>query len=96
VPVVRVTFRAHPQEKQRWHYLYGKLEEMVKEAGASETIGSPTAVVTPINSHAYGGTRMGEAADDSVIDKWNASHEVPNLTILGAPPSRPPPATTRR
>jgi gluconate 2-dehydrogenase alpha chain len=35
-----------------------------------------------INSHAFGGTRMGDDPDTSVVDRWGFSHEVPNLGIL--------------
>ena len=40
---------------------------------------------TPIgvNSHAFGGARMGNDPDTSVVDKWCMAHEVPNLAILG-------------
>ena len=33
--------------------------------------------------HAYGTARMGNDPDTSVLDKWQISHEVPNLLVLG-------------
>ena len=36
-----------------------------------------------MNNHAFGGTRMGTSPDNSVVDRWLLSHEVPNLAILG-------------
>ena len=37
-----------------------------------------------VTTHAYGGTRMGDNPETSVVDRWGFSHEVPNLGILGA------------
>ena len=37
----------------------------------------------PVNSHAYGGTRMGDDPAVSVVNKYGISHEAPNLVILG-------------
>ncbi len=37
-----------------------------------------------LNTHAYGGTRMGDNPDTNVVNRWGFSHEVPNLGVLGA------------
>ena len=37
-----------------------------------------------VQTHAYGGTRMGDDPDVDVTDRWCFSHEVPNLGVLGA------------
>src|ERR1700690_925060 len=37
-----------------------------------------------INTHAYGGTRMGDNPETNVVNRWGFSHEAPNLGILGA------------
>jgi gluconate 2-dehydrogenase alpha chain len=83
-PVVRVTFDLHEQEKLRHAYVVAKCQEWLKTAGATETWISFPALPIAVNSHAYGGTRMGNDPDTSVVDKWSISHEVPNLGILGA------------
>ena len=36
-----------------------------------------------LSTHTYGGTRMGDNPDTSVVDKWGFSHEAPNLGMLG-------------
>jgi gluconate 2-dehydrogenase alpha chain len=88
-PVVRVTARFHDQELARHRYIYAKAEAMLKEAGATETwagglSASPTEPrLAPVNSHAYGGTRMGTDLAQSVVDSYGVSHEVPNLMVLG-------------
>ena len=60
-----------------------KAEQWFKEAGAIQTIRSQPAA-DGLTTHAYGGTRMGEDSDTSVVDGTGFSHEVPNLGILGA------------
>jgi gluconate 2-dehydrogenase alpha chain len=82
-PVARVTFDLKPQELARFDYMYQKMDEVMKEAGASQTWVSFPKIPIAVNSHAYGGTRMGTSADDSVVDEWCLSHEVPNLAIVG-------------
>jgi gluconate 2-dehydrogenase alpha chain len=81
-PVIRVTFNLKENEHKLITYIIEKEERWLKEAGASETWSSGI-VPIPINSHAYGGTRMGNDPHTSVVDKWLLSHEVPNLAILG-------------
>jgi gluconate 2-dehydrogenase alpha chain len=83
IPVARVTFDFHAQEKARSAFLTKKLDRLLKEAGASETWTSFPATPIGVNSHAYGTTRMGNDPHTSVVDKWLMSHKVPNLAILG-------------
>lgn len=83
LPVIRATFDLQEQEQLRFDYLFQKLEEIAKEAGASQTwVGFPKVPIA-VNSHAYGGTRMGTDPETSVVDEWCMSHEVPNLAIVG-------------
>ena len=51
------------------------MEEWFRAAGAIEVIrgGACPAGVT---THAYGGTRMGDNPETSVVDRWGFSHEV--------------------
>jgi gluconate 2-dehydrogenase alpha chain len=35
-------------------------------------------------THSYGGTRMGDNPETSVVDRYGFSHEAPNLGVLGA------------
>ena len=82
-PVLRLTFDLHDQEKARHAFVTAKAEQLLKEAGASETWPQFPAIPIAVNSHAYGTTRMGNDPATSVVDKWLMSHEVPNLAILG-------------
>lgn len=83
IPVVRVTFDLHDQEKARYDYFQAKSEEWLKEAGASEVWVSFPKIPIAVNSHAYGGTRMGDDPDTSVVNGFGMAHEVPNLGVLG-------------
>jgi gluconate 2-dehydrogenase alpha chain len=83
-PVARATFDLQEQEKLRHAFITAKCTQWLREAGATETwVGFP-ALPIAVNSHAYGGTRMGDDPETSVVDRWSLSHESPNLGILGA------------
>jgi gluconate 2-dehydrogenase alpha chain len=82
-PVARVTFDLKEQEQKRYDFMAEKIVELLIEAGASQTWTSFPKIPVAVNSHAYGGTRMGDDPETSVVDKWCLSHEVPNLAIVG-------------
>jgi gluconate 2-dehydrogenase alpha chain len=81
IPVARITFSAYENEERMSAYMVKKLTAMHKAAGAKEIWGGFAAI--PIYSHAYGGTRMGDDVETSVVDKYSVSHEVPGLAIMG-------------
>jgi gluconate 2-dehydrogenase alpha chain len=83
MPVIRITFNLMENEKKANQYINGKLEEVLKQMGASQTWSYPDPANIPINSHAYGGTRMGDDPASSVVNKYGLSHEAPNLMVLG-------------
>jgi gluconate 2-dehydrogenase alpha chain len=81
-PVIRVT--SGPKENERLACLYAqdKMEQWFRAAGATVvTKGNPTG--PRLSTHTYGGTRMGDNPESSVVDKWGFSHEAPNLGMLG-------------
>jgi len=82
-PVCRVTSCPHENEMRAGEFAQKKMEEWFLAAGAIKTMKYP---VTPpgVTTHAYGGTRMGDNPETSVVDRWGFSHEVPGLGILGA------------
>jgi gluconate 2-dehydrogenase alpha chain len=84
VPVIRVTYQLGENEINAATYINDKIVEMLEAAGATETWPSyPADLPLPINSHAYGGTRMGEDPASTVVDKYGLAHEAPNLMVLG-------------
>ena len=82
-PVLRATYRLHEQERRRWDYFLAQMGGLLREAGAVETWSAmPLKPAMPFPS-AYGATRMGGSPENSVVDAWCLSHEVPNLAIGG-------------
>ena len=54
--------------------------KVARAAGAKEAWSAGGAIPT---SHLMGGTIMGTAADNSVVNSFGQSHEIPNLWIAG-------------
>ena len=82
-PVCRITSGSKGNEQRAVVFAQGKMEEWFRTAGAIEVIKPPVAVPT-VSTHAYGGTRMGDNPETSVVNRWGFSHEAPNLGVLGA------------
>ena len=82
-PVCRVTISLKENETRATHFIHGKAEQWLREAGAIAAVRAPLAPIT-VNTHAYGGTRMGDSPESNVVDRWGFSHEARNLGILGA------------
>ncbi len=82
--VCRVTSGPKESEPRQALYAVNKMEEWFKAAGAIEVQASRMFRGPGLTTHAFGGTRMGENPETSVVDKWGFSHEAPNLGILGA------------
>jgi choline dehydrogenase-like flavoprotein len=84
VPVVRVTYSLGENEINAAMYINERIVEMLEAAGATETWPSyPPDLPLPINSHAYGGTRMADDESGGVVDKYGLAFEAPNLMVLG-------------
>lgn len=82
LPVIRVNHRLGANEERGHDFLQERLREWMREAGASETWDYPARMVE--GRHCYGGTRMGEDPETSVVDGHGFAHEAPNLGLLGA------------
>ena len=80
-PVVRVTYRPRENERGSAAFMLEKLRVWLEAAGASETWHDERTLVEA--RHCYGGTRMGDDPEQSVVDRFGFSHEVLNLGILG-------------
>jgi gluconate 2-dehydrogenase alpha chain len=83
MPIIRLTFNLYDNEKTANKYINGQLEEALKSMGASQVWSYPDPANIPVNSHAYGGTRMGGDPSISVTNKYGLVHESPNLMVLG-------------
>jgi len=80
--VIRVTTMTRENERRAAMYAQDKMVEWFRAAGAIMTTkGNPNG--PNLSTHTYGGTRMGNNPDTSVVDRWGFSHEAPNLGMLG-------------
>ena len=84
IPVTRLTYSIGENERRIAAYLTPKIEEILKEGGATEVWGGGTPDVVPVWSHAYGGTLMGDDKAHSVVNKYSIAHEAPNFAVMGA------------
>ena len=80
-PLIRVTFRQRQRESRARAFLVEKLEVWLREAGASRTWQARGEAIEMRT--AYGGTRMGNDPNTSVVDGFGFAHDVPNLGLLG-------------
>lgn len=83
VPVIRVTQGLRENERRQYDFLAQRMREWFTAAGATQTWNSATAA-SPVSTHAYGGTRMGEDPSASVVDPYGFAHDVANLLVVGA------------
>ncbi|MDB5059377.1 MAG: hypothetical protein JWO59_2849 [Chloroflexi bacterium] len=83
VPVVRITYDWGKNEYNAGNYMAKKLDTLIRTMGATKTWPSFPPIPIPLNSHAYGGTRLGPDPATSVVDQYCVSHEVHNLAVLG-------------
>jgi gluconate 2-dehydrogenase alpha chain len=84
VLVIRVTYDTKENEVNAAAYIDTKLAELLGAIGASETWPAyPAGTPLPINTHAYGGTRMGDDPTAPVVDTYGLAYEAPKLMILG-------------
>ena len=82
-PVCRITADYQDNERKISDFIQDKMELWFRAAGAIDIVRGPLGTMG-INTHAYGGTRMGDNADTNVVNRYGFSHEAPNLGVLGA------------
>ena len=82
-PVCRITADYQDNERKISDFIQDKMELWFRAAGAIDIVRGPLGTMG-VNTHAYGGTRMGDNADTNVVNRYGFSHEAPNLGVLGA------------
>ena len=82
-PVCRITADYQDNERKINDFIQDKMELWFRAAGAIDIVRGPLGTMG-VNTHAYGGTRMGDNVDTNVVNRYGFSHEVPNLGVLGA------------
>ena len=68
--------RGRTYEQRLSDHLVPEMTKWLKAAGATQTWGGQLFPLA-VNSHAYGGTRMGSDPATSVVDKWLEVHHRP-------------------
>ncbi len=80
MPLARIVHNYDDNEAALWNANFDEGQKIAKSAGAKEVWqlrGAMPAI------HLMGGTIMGTAADNSVVNNFGQSHEVPNLYVAG-------------
>ncbi len=75
LPVARVTFNLHDNDRKLIAFGSRKVEEVLYAAGAQDVVQEQRF------AHLVGGARMGRDASDSVVDKFGRTHDIANLFI---------------
>ena len=80
VPVPRVTFAFHQNERKLQDYMAQVGEAIMRRTGAGKIW-----TRRPAGANRWsGGTRMGADPKTSVVNGWCQAHDVPNLFVVGA------------
>ncbi|MEO1576693.1 MAG: GMC family oxidoreductase, partial [Pseudomonadota bacterium] len=79
-PAVRVTYTDHPDDLAMGTFLQDRAIEILDAAGATETWRSPVEPQT-LGVHLLGTCRMGNDPENSVVDRFHRTHDVPNLFL---------------
>ena len=79
-PVLRITYKDHPDDLAMMRYLQDRGAEIMEAAGATRVWKEPVNGQN-VGFHLLGTCRMGNDPATSVVDKYHRSHEVPNLFI---------------
>ncbi|MFK7865500.1 MAG: GMC family oxidoreductase [Pseudohongiellaceae bacterium] len=81
-PALRCTYMDHPDDISTMKFFYEKTLELMEAAGASNVSGFYPENGQNGNVHLLGTCRMGDDPQTSVVDKFNRSHDVPNLFMV--------------
>ncbi len=76
LPVAKVTFNLHDNDKKLIEYGKNKTMDVMRAAGATEVVQESRF------AHLVGGARMGADSRNSVCDKYGRTWDVPNLFIM--------------
>jgi choline dehydrogenase-like flavoprotein len=81
-PALRTTFMNHPDDFATMKFFMERSQELMEAAGAIQTVSNYDADGQTGGVHLLGTCRMGNDPSNSVVDKYNRSHDVPNLFMV--------------
>ena len=79
IPAPKITFTIDDEMRANLEFQLARAKEAHEAAGATKTI---VADWSQWGWHLLGTTRMGDDPATSVVDRWCAAHDVPNLYVL--------------
>jgi choline dehydrogenase-like flavoprotein len=81
LPVMRVTYKEHPDDLKARQFMADRAVEILQAAGALKTWANP---IRPARrgGHLMGTARMGNDPKSSVVNKFHRAHDVPNLYLV--------------
>lgn len=79
IPAPKIAFTIDADMRANLEFQLARAKEAHEAAGAVKTI---VADWSQWGWHLLGTTRMGDDAETSVVDRWCAAHDVPNLYVL--------------
>ena len=83
LPAMRVTFKNHPDDIKMLRFGAERAKEILTTAGATKIWVDPGSIEeTAFSVHLMGSCRMGDDPAISVVNKWNRTHDVPNLFLV--------------
>lgn len=80
LPVVRVTYRDHPEDMKTMRFFQARCKELLEAAGPRKIWTRPVKEQS-FGFHLLGTCRMGNDKRNSVVDKYHRAHDLPNLFI---------------
>ncbi len=81
-PALRTTFMNHPDDFATMKFFMERSIELMEAVGATQITGSYAEDGQTGGVHLLGTCRMGDDPASSVVDKFNRSHDVPNLFMV--------------
>ena len=81
LPAIRMTFADHPNDLKLYAYLLDRAMELLDAAGATRRWAYPLERAFP-EVHLLGTCRMGNDPATSVVDRFNRTHDIPNLFLV--------------
>jgi len=75
LPVAKVTFNLHDNDKKLIEFGKNKVMEVMWAAGAQQVVQESRF------AHLVGASRMGQRPSTSVVDKFGRTHDIPNLFV---------------
>ncbi len=88
LPLLRLTFDFHQDEKNRYRFLAARAKELMQKMGATRI--ASTDELAPYNIHEYqsthctGGAIMGASPANSVTNRYGQVWDTPNVFVTGA------------